>query len=785
MTPTASVSENEPLVKLDLNLVWEGITPDDGCVNRLLERISTLRGVRQVHVARDALCLHYDEAQTSLASIIRAVERAGASLKSQFRHDVIPIEGMDCSDCVGVIEHAMRRMDGVLTVSASYAAQTIHVEYDTTKVGRSALEARLRALGYAVPREGASAWLVDNREILAVVASGILLSATPVLRFLGVSLPEWTALAFAGTAMVLAGFDIARHAVHALVRGRFDTDVLMVSAAIGAAAIGNVDEGALLLFLFALGHVLEERALDRARNAIRALGDLQPRTAVVVRDGREEEVGVEQLRLGDIVVFPPGVRISVDGLVVKGASAVDQAPVTGESVPIDRAAGDTVFAGSVNGEGALEVRVTRLANDSTLARVTTMVREAQTQKSPTQRSVERFERVFVPAVLAVTAMLIVVLPFLGMSFRDAFLRAMTLLVASSPCALALGTPAALLTGIARAAQAGVLIKGGAHLESLGRIQAIAFDKTGTLTRGRPELRDVAVLGTSDKEDEVLALAAALESRSAHPLAQAVVQGAASRSLHLPEVGEVEAVTGRGLRARYRDAAVLVGNERFLTEAGIKVDPGARKEARRLLIQGRTIMFVATGGRLVGVLGLADAIRPDAPQAVADLGLLGVKTTVMLTGDNADAGRAIASEVGISEVRAELMPDQKLAAIGDLVRQHGVVAMVGDGVNDAPALATATVGIAMGGAGTDVALETADVALMSDDLTKLPFAVGLGRATRRVVLQNLAVSILTIGTLAAAAMFGVVGIGLTVLFHEGSTLAVVANALRLLAYGDKR
>ena len=588
-------------------------------------------------------------------------------------------------------------------------------------------------------------------------------------------------------AYILGGWNISQHAWHALKEKHFDTDLLMVMAALGAAALGEFADGALLLFLFSLGHALEERALDRARAAIRALADLAPNTALVKREGKEIELPVEQLQMGDVVIVRPGIRLPVDGEVLAGQSAINQAPVTGESVPVDKGPGDKVFAGTVNGEGALELNVTRLAKDSTLARVVKMVEEAQTQKSPTQQTVEKFERVFVPGVLIVTALVIIVPPLFGLPFQISFLRAMTLLVAASPCALALGTPASILAGVAQAARNGVLIKGGVHLENLGRLKAIAFDKTGTITHGQPEVTDIVKLPSSNgqipNDDALLALAATVESRSAHPLAQAVVRAAQARALALPASDNVESLTGRGLRSTVNGQTVLIGNLKLMEESSVTVTAEARQQIESLQTNGKTIMALAMSGQLVGVLGLADTLRPDAEATMAALKRIGVQETVMLTGDNTRVAAGIAKQVGLTDFRADLMPDDKVKTIRNLIEKYGETAMVGDGVNDAPALANATVGIAMGGAGTDVALETADVALMGDDLSKLPFAVGLGRATRAIITQNLFISLGVIAFLIVASLAGWTRIGVAILFHEGSTILVVLNALRLLRFRE--
>ncbi len=779
---------SEKTLELDIPLLLPGVeADDDACLTRLEAALQNQKGLQRAHLERDkrpvALCLHYDPDMLTLADVKRLAERAGASVVSRYHHELIPIEGMDCSDCITVIEHGIGRLDGVLAVSVNYASQKMRVEFDGQKISRGAIEKRVRSLGYTIPAEGLQSWYQENREILFSVIGGLLLLIGWVSEtFFG--LPALVAIGLYIAAYIFGGWDISQHAWHALRERHFDTDLLMVMAAIGAALLGDFAEGALLLFLFSLGHALEERALDRARAAVRALADLAPKTALVKRDGQEIEVPVEQLQLDDAVIVRPGVRVPVDGVILSGQSAIDQSPVTGESVPVDKASGDQVFAGSVNGEGALEVKVTRLAKDSTLSRVMKMVEEAQTQKSPTQQTVERFERVFVPGVLIVTALIIIVPPLFDVPFQVSFLRAMTLLVAASPCALALGTPASILAGVAQAARNGVLVKGGVHLENLGRLKAIAFDKTGTITHGRPEVTDVVKIPHPNaqlpNEDALLAIAGALENRSGHPLAQAVVRAAQAKGLALPAIGDVESLTGRGLRSSVNGQAVLIGNLKLMEESGVSASAEAKQQIGSLQANGKTTMLIAVNGQLAGVIALADTLRPDAIAAMKALKQIGVRETVMLTGDNARVAAAIAQQVGLTTFRADLMPEDKVTTIREL-KKFGQTAMVGDGVNDAPALANATVGIAMGGAGTDVALETADVALMGDDLSKLPFAVGLGRATRAIIVQNLAISLGVIALLIVASLAGWAGIGVAIIFHEGSTIVVVLNALRLLGY----
>lgn len=776
----------EKTIELEIQVLLPGVENEkDECINRLENSFQNHKGIIRTHVEREKspvdLCLHYDPNLLTLSDVKRLAERTGAQIINRYHHESIPIENMDCSDCSLVIEHSVGRMEGVLNVNVNYPTEKMWVEFDTQKINRSAIEKRIRSLGYQIPLNGLQAKLQENRELLFSLSSGLLL----LIGWLGgllLNFPNLLSISFYIGAYLLGGWDIARHAWHALREKHFDTDGLMVVAAIGAAFLGEFAEGALLLFLFSLGHSLEERALDRARSAVRALADLAPKTALVKRNGKEQEVPVDKVQLDDIVIVRPGVRIPIDGVILSGNSGIDQSSVTGESLPVDKTVGEDVFASTVNGEGALEVKVTRLAKDSTLARVMKMVEEAQSQKSPTQQTVEKFERVFVPAVLILTALVIIVPPLFGFPFRESFLRAMTLLVAASPCALALGTPASILAGVAQAARNGVLVKGGAHLENLGRLKAIAFDKTGTITHGQPKLTDIVVFPTSNlKETDLLSIAAAVEIRSAHPLAQAVVNAAQTKGIVIPVTDKVESLTGRGLRAIVNGETIWIGNQKLMEEEKIPLSSDMINKAQLFQQTGKSIMWVAKDKVVIGLMALADTLRHETQNTMNALKKIGIKHTVMLTGDNARSASSIASQVGLTDFRADLLPENKLTVIHALTKEYGEVAMVGDGVNDAPALANATVGIAMGGAGTDVALETADVALMSDDLSKLPFAVGLGRATRRIIMQNLYISLGVIALLIITSLTGIVSIGIAVIFHEGSTLVVVANALRLLGY----
>jgi Cd2+/Zn2+-exporting ATPase len=624
-------------------------------------------------------------------------------------------------------------------------------------------------------------WWRRERELVeAGVAAAALLAGWLLQR------GEAPALAWGaayGVSFAVAGWEPTLDGLRQLARGRLDIDFLMIAAAAGAAVIGEFAEGAMLLVLFALGHGLEHYAMGQARQAIRALGRLTPTAAWVRRGADFAEVPVGEVAAGDVVRVRPSERVPMDGTVASGASSIDQSPITGESVPVEKAAGDTVFAGTLNGDGLLEVRVTRVAADSTVARMIRLVEEAQGQKSVTQRYAERFTRVYVPCVIVATALMAIVPPTLGwLGWGESFLRAMTLLVGASPCALAISTPAAVLAGVARAARSGVLIKGGAHLESLGTVACFAMDKTGTLTVGRPAVRRIVAFAGAD-DAAVLRAAAALEDHSTHPLAHAVLAEARRRSVAFPVAADTQAVRGKGMSGTVDGARVHLGALRMFDGAGDVPAPTeeARAAVASLEREACTAMLVAADGRFLGAIGLIDGPRPEAAEAVAALHAMGVRPVVMLTGDNPEVGQAIGRLVGVDDVHASLMPERKIEEVRSLAARHGAVAMVGDGMNDAPALAAATVGIAMGKSGTDVALEAADVALMSDDLMRLPFAVGVSRASRAIVRQNVAISMGMVFLLIPLAVAGAVPIWLAVIMHEGSTVAVVLNSLRLLVY----
>ncbi len=770
-------------------------------------------GIDEIHLldaepgAPTRLCLHYDPAITNVARIRSLADAAGARLTQQFGHELRAVSGISTVRQARRIAESLRRLDGV--VEADVTPGIVRVEFDRERLDDEALDQALARLGVrdgsADSHEGhshdhARGPFGERSELVFAVSSAVLWLVGFVLELTG-SFPEGVSVACFVAAALLGGYYTAIEAFESVVTTRrFEIDFLMLVAALGAAILGKWAESALLLALFSVGHALEGYAMGRARRAVEALAELAPDTAVR-RDGTgEQEVPVADLTVGDTIVVKPNERIAADGFVVLGASSVNQAPLTGESIPVDKVAvvdvavaaadpddigaASRVFAGTINGAGQIDVQVTRSSGDSTLAKLVTLVREAETQASPTQRFTDRFERLFVPAVLGLVVAVLVIESFLGSSFSASFYRAMAVLVAASPCALAIATPSAVLAAVARAGHLGVLVKGGGPLENLGRVRAIAFDKTGTLTEGRPKLTDV-VLIDANTEPELLAVAVAVEASSDHPLASAIVRDGRARleGAVLPRATGVTAITGRGVQGEVDGIPVRIGNVALFDEDG-GVSPSVETAVENLQLAGRTTMIVKLGDRFMGVVGVMDTPRASAPGAVTALRKLGVRRAVMLSGDDQRVADAVAVELGLTEAWGNLMPEDKVSAIERLRTEDGAVAMVGDGVNDAPALAHATVGIAMGAAGSDVALETADVALMGDDLAALPRVVGLGRAASRIIRQNLYVSLGMVALLVPTTALGIVGIGPAVLLHEGSTLIVVANALRLLAYDSR-
>lgn len=637
----------------------------------------------------------------------------------------------------------------------------------------------------------------EKTELYFAILSGIcLLTGFLLTRFSSAS--DTIPWAFYLGAYFFGGIFTLKEAIEKISKGEFEIDFLMLVAAAGAAFLGKWAEGGLLLFLFSLGHALEHYAIGKAQKSIAALTDLAPKTALLKMNGDTQEVGIEQLKMRDVIVVRPNTKIPADGIVIKGESSVDQAPITGESVPVDKSpmanipeelelndipSENRVFAGTINGNNVLEVIVGKLAQDSTLSRLITMVQEAQAQKSPTQLLTDKFEKYYVPAVIGLVLLLNLAFLVIDETWGESFYRSMAVLVAASPCALAISTPSAVLSGIARAARGGVLIKGGKPLEDLGDLTAIAFDKTGTLTEGKPKLVDTITLNGMTKE-ELLKTVVAVESLSDHPLAKAIVRDG-NQILGVkgsPQVADtIEAIQGKGIKAQVNNSEIYIGNLELYETVQDGVPEEIATQVKQLESQGKTTMLVKKENTFIGIMGLMDVPRSAAKATLKELKEIGIKKMIMLTGDNQQVADAVAKEIGITEARGSLLPEEKVAAIKQLRAQENKLAMIGDGVNDAPAMAQSTVGIAMGAAGSDVALETADIALMADKLETLPFAIGLSRKAKKIIKQNLWISLGMVGLLVPATIFNWANIGIAVAFHEGSTLVVVLNALRLLGY----
>lgn len=777
----------EKTIGLDLAELLPGIDlHDDACVTRLEKAMQEVDGIHRAYRSKGAhygqICLHFDPTQLTDFQVHQFAQQEGEKLRKRFGHAVIPIEGMDCSDCAFVITHTLEHTQGILSLHVDYLDQHAQVEFDKRLISKNSIENHIRRLGYQVPGRGLRKFLDNNRATLLAMSGGVLLLLGWLGEHSGVFPTALVLPLYAGTYLVL-GLPLLRKSMTQLFKQRrFDTDQLMVAAGLGAAVLGEFAEGALLLFLFTLGHVLEGRALDRARTAISALAELVPKVARVRRESEEQMVSIETIQLNDIVIIPPGGRIPVDGRISAGSSFVDQSSITGEAIPVEVSTDDQVFAGSVNGDGALEVRATRLSRDSTLAKIIQMVKDAQAEKSPIQRHSDQIIRYLVPTILVLDTLLILVPPIFGVPFQQSFLMAMTLLVAASPCALALGTPSAILAGIARAARGGVLIKGGAHIENLSSLKAVAFDKTGTITVGHPVVTDLRPLPTTS-EGQLLALAASVEIQSAHPLAQAIVTAAGERNLDIPVTESVQSETGVGIRALSQGKLVEI-TKLYAETDGDLLPKTLLDEAKSLEGQGKTVIQVMVDSEPWGIIALADELRPEAPGTISSLRKLGIEKLIMISGDNQRVADHIGQSLGLDEVKAGLMPQDKLEIIKELNSGVENTAMVGDGVNDAPALAAASTGIAMGGAKTHVALETSDVVLMADDLSALPFTIELSRKTLSIIRQNFILAIGVMGALISLSIANLAGIALAIVIHESATLLVVFNALRLLRFNPK-
>lgn len=765
----------------------EGLDCAD-CAAKLEKGIKKLPGVKeaQVNFAAAKLKVVYDQTLLPVADIMKTVAGFGYSAAMVqaaqgalgYHTSVYRVEGMDCADCAAKLEKKILNMPGVRTAIVNFGAGKLTVEHSLTD---SAIMKVVQEAGYQAVRDNGitrpgthptEAWWRKPRT-LATIVSGVFLGAAMLVDWFGASNSFVIPLYL--IAMVIGGYHVAKSGLYGLKSLTLDTNFLMTIAAVGAVAIGEYSEGATVVFLFSLGNTLQAYTLDKTRESIRALMELAPREALVRRDGQELRLPVEEIIVGDVIIVKPGERIAMDGTVASGISTVNQAAITGESMPVDKQTGDSVYAGTVNEQGALEVLVTKLAADSTLAKIMHMVEEAQAEKAPMQQFVDVFAKYYTPAVIVASISLMIVPPLIfNQPFDLWFYRALVLLVISCPCALVISTPVSIVSAIGNASRRGVLIKGGAHLEQMGQIRAVAFDKTGTLTIGKPVVTDVIPLGNMGP-DNVIHLAAAVEKWSEHPLAQAIV--AQTKGVAVKQAAKFKALIGRGAQADVDGQTVYVGNRRLFEEIGHAL---AQYESQLMTLeqQGKTVMLVGTDKDLLGIIAVADTLRENSAEALSALRAAGVQTMAMLTGDNKRVAAAIADKLNIDTFYSELLPEDKVSALKQMARKYGSVAMVGDGVNDAPALATANVGIAMGVAGSDTALETADIALMSDDLSKLAYVMKLSRKTVAIIKQNISFSLIikllfVIGTFA-----GFINLWLAVIADTGASLLVTINGMRL-------
>ncbi|MFB6251948.1 MAG: heavy metal translocating P-type ATPase [Halobellus sp.] len=816
--------------------VVEYVVPEmdcPSCAETVERSVQQLDGIDVVdpQVTTGRVSVTYAGEETTPTAITERIEKAGYTVENSSIEAQLSVPGMDCASCAGKVESALEDID-ITEHDTRPTTGSVHVSYDPTSTSEADIVGAVENAGYEVTGSTGSesdtaGEAGDKRESVwrssraiktwisgVFVGIGLLFEfALPGANFLVAAVLGRELLVADGVFLVavgVAGQVIFRNGYYSALNRSLDIDLLM-SIAIGGALVASLVfgeslyfEAATLAFLFSVAELLERYSMDRARDSLRELMDLSPDEATVKRDGEAVTVPVDEVSIGDVVVVRPGEKIPMDGVVQEGESPVNQAPITGESVPVDKAAGDEVYAGTINEGGYLEVEVTSEAGDDTLSRIVQMVEDAQSNKTDREQFVERFSSYYTPVVVGFAVLVSVIPPVVfGASWPTYIVYGLTLLVLACPCAFVISTPVSVVSGITSAAKNGVLIKGGNHLEAMGAVDAVAFDKTGTLTKGDLTVTDVVPL-SGNTEADVLRCARGLERRSEHPIGEAIVTAAGAERVGDPQIEDFESITGKGVRADLDGTTHFAGKPGLFEGLGFDLshvhattDGGVitqtaeelcdRHDCLDLLedtvpelqAEGKTVVLVGTEDELEGVIAVADEIRPDATETIDRLRDLGVERTVMLTGDNERTARAIAERVSVDEYRAELLPEAKVDAIDELTETHDGVAMVGDGVNDAPALATATVGVAMGVAGTDTAIETADIALMSDDLSKLPYLYELAGQANGVIRQNIWSSLAVKAGLALAVPFGYVPIWVAVLAGDaGMTTAVTGNAMRL-------
>jgi len=757
------------------------------CAIKIEKAVSKAKGVESAEVSfvDSTLKMKIDESEYSRKNIENTVRRLGYSVEKDGKESSLRlyVEGMDCGDEASIIEKRLSNLEGLESTKFYLVSRELEVKYDPKVIKPSEIISSINQIGMkasikAASRDELSFW-EKRKHLISTVASGVLVLIGIILSRLEIS--QNITIPIFILAIIIGGFYIAHKGIAALRTFSLDMNFLMTVAVIGAALIGEWIEAAVVVFLFSLAQLLETYSMERARNAIRSLMELSPQRALVRRNGQEKEMDVNLVKIGEEIIVKPGEKIPLDGKVFKGNSYVNQAPITGESMPVEKKPGDMVFAGTINQKGSLEVSVTHSARDTTLARIIHLVEEAQAQKAPSQSFVDKFAKYYTPAVVT-SAILVAIVPvvFFNQPFMDWIYRALVLLVISCPCALVISTPVTIVAGLTQAARRGVLIKGGVHLENAGRLKALVFDKTGTLTKGNAEVIDIIPLDNHDKE-QVLRIAAGIESRSEHHLAQAILTKAEEWELKIPEPSDFHSITGKGARAKIYGEYFFIGSHRLFEEKSF-CTPGLDLKMEELEKEGQSVVIVGNSKRALGIIVISDAIRPNGKSTINELRNLGIRKIAMLTGDNQGTARAIAKKLGIDAFNAELLPQDKVQAIKDYLKEYDTLAMVGDGVNDAPALSTATIGIAMGIAGTDAALETADIALMNDNLSGIPFVVRLGKKSLWIIKENISLALLIKAVFFALAIPGLATLWMAVFADMGASLIVIFNGMRLFKFG---
>jgi len=768
------------------SIIVDGLDCAD-CAVTVESAVSEIAGLRnpRMNIITSRLMFEYDDrvSPDAVADVKKVVRKIGYQVRDIEGQErvTIKVPEMDCSDEIRMIRNHLKSVDGIVEIKFYPLNREIKFVLDTDLIKVGEIVEKIKELGMTPEtpdiekdQEGISK---ARLFLVTTIISGIFI-LIGILLFKVFHLKNFAIPVFLA-AIVIGGYFIAKRAVYSARHKNIDMNVLMSIAVIGAVLLGEWIEGSIIVFLFSLAQMLEHYSLERSRNAVRELMDLAPDKAIVRRDGQLVTVSPAGVNVGEIIIVKPGMKIPLDGEVAEGASSVNQAPITGESMPVVKRAGDPVYAGTINGKGAIEIRVTHGSRDTTLARIVNMVQEAQARRAPAQNFVDRFSTYYTPIVIGIAVLIATIPPiFFSQPFHIWIYRSLVLLVISCPCALVISTPVSVVSGLTRAARDGVLIKGGIYLENFANTRVLALDKTGTLTRGKPEVTRIFPIN-KQSEEEILAIAAGIENLSEHPIANAIVEKAKQSEVSIPDMVNFNSVTGLGAAAQLNDHRYFVGSHRFFEEKRICSEE-AHERVLRLESKGNTTVMVGDEREPMGIIVIRDELRENAKKFIKEAKKQGIDKIVMLTGDNEETARAVAEELGI-DYRAELLPEDKVSVVEELIEKEGETAMVGDGINDAPALAAANVGIAMGAAGTDTALEVADIALMADDLEKIPFSLRLSKGVMNTIRQNIVISIGLKLIFLILAVLGIATLWMAIFADMGASLLVIFNGLRLLKF----